>query len=82
MTGRDIKSTLEEDELGVTEHATIIGDIASILGFDGVASVAGLVNDIDSIKSALDEEAGANEGKKGVKATKDVVDVVSDIISK
>ena len=81
-SGRDIKATLEEGELGVSETATIIGDIASILGLDMVASVAGLVDDVDSIKAAVDKEAGAHERKSGVNAAKDVVEVVSDIISK
>ena len=81
-SGRDIKATLEEGELGVSETATIIGDIASILGLDTVASVAGLVDDVDSIKAAVDKEAGAHERKSGVNAAKDVVEVVSDIIKK
>lgn len=80
--GRDIKSTLEEGELGVSGTATIIGDIASVLGLDTVASVAGLVDDVDSIKAAVDREAGAHERKSGVNAAKDVVEVVSDIINK
>ena len=82
VAGRDIKSTLEAGELGVSEKATIIGDIASILGLDTIASVAGLVDDVDSIKAAFDEEAGANEAKGGVSGAKDIVDVISDVISK
>ncbi len=82
VAGRDIKNTLEEGELGVSEKATIIGDIASILGLDTVASVAGLVDDVDSIKAALDEEAGANEVKSGAGGAKDIVDVISDVIGK
>jgi hypothetical protein len=81
-SGRDIKATLEEGELGISETATIIGDIASILGLDTVASVAGLVDDVDSIKAAVDKEAGAHEHKSGVNAAKDVVEVVSDIMKK
>ncbi|MBR6233324.1 MAG: hypothetical protein IKQ98_05820, partial [Erysipelotrichaceae bacterium] len=69
-------------ELSVSSTATVIGDIASILGLDTVASVAGLVDDVDSIKSAVDKEAGAYERKYGVEGAKDIVDVVSDIISK
>ena len=81
-SGRDIKSTLESEEIGVSEISTIIGDIASILGYDGVASVAGLVDDIDSVKAALDKEAGAYEGKNAISGAKDIVEVVSDIIDK
>lgn len=82
VAGRDIKSTLEAGELGISEKATIIGDIASILGLDTVASVAGLVDDVDSIRAAFDEEAGANEAKGGVSGAKDIVDVISDVIRK
>ncbi|MBQ6335059.1 MAG: hypothetical protein IJI46_08335 [Erysipelotrichaceae bacterium] len=82
VAGRDIKSTLESDEIGVSETATIISDIASILGYDTVASVAGLVDDVDSIKAAIDEEAGANEHRYGVDGAKDIVEVVSDLVNK
>ncbi|MBR0136927.1 MAG: hypothetical protein IJM15_00750 [Erysipelotrichaceae bacterium] len=82
VSGRDIKSTLEEGELGVSETATIIGDIASILGLDKLGSIAGLVSDVDSIKAALDEETGASEVKDGVDAAIDVKDVISDILDK
>ncbi|MBQ6655058.1 MAG: hypothetical protein IJM79_05985 [Erysipelotrichaceae bacterium] len=80
-SGRDIKSTLEEGELGVSETATIIGDIASILGLDTVGSIAGLVGDVEGIRDAVDEESGAYEQKEGVSAAKDIVEVVSDIIN-
>ena len=82
VTGRDLKSTLEEEEKGISETATIIGDIASILGLEEVASVAGLVDDIDSIKSALDKESGVHEKSAGIEGAKDIVDVVSDIVNK
>lgn len=82
VTGRDLKATLEEEEKGVSEVSTIIGDIASILGFDTVASVAGLVDDIDSIRSALDSESGVHEKSAGIEGAKDIVDVVSDIVNK
>lgn len=78
VSGRDIKSNLEESEIGVSQTAAIIGDIASILGLDKIASVAGLVDDIDSIKSAMDKEAGANEIKNGVLGAKDIIDVVKE----
>nr|MCR5067940.1 hypothetical protein [Erysipelotrichaceae bacterium] len=80
-SGRDIKSTLEEGELGVSETATIISDIASILGLDTVGSIAGLVGDVEGIRDAVDEESGAYEQKEGVSAAKDIVEVVSDIIN-
>ena len=82
INGRDIKDTLQEGELGVVEKASIITSIASILGFDTVASVVGLVDDVDTIKSALDKESGTYEEAEGVDAAKDVVDVISDIINK
>ena len=82
VTGRDLKTTLEEEEKGVSEISTIIADIASILGFDTIASVAGLVDDIDSIKSALDSESGVHEKSAGIEGAKDIVDVVSDIVNK
>ena len=82
VSGRDIKATLESEEIGVSETATIIADIASILGLDTVASVAGLVDDVDSIKAALDKDAGANERKYGVSGVKDIVEVVSDLKDK
>ncbi|MBQ5805607.1 MAG: hypothetical protein IIW22_07535 [Erysipelotrichaceae bacterium] len=82
VTGRDLKTTLEEEDKGISETATIIGDIASILGFDKVASVAGLVDDIDSIKSAMDKESGVHEKSAGIEGAKDIVDVVSDIVKK
>ena len=82
VNGRDIKATLESGELGVSETATVIADIASILGMDEVASVAGLIDDIDSIKAAVNKEAGAHEGKDGISAAKDIGDVVSDIAKK
>ena len=81
-SGRDIKSTIEEGELSISSTATVISDIASILGLDTVGSVAGLVDDIDSIKNAVSSEAGAKEVKDGVAGAKDIVDVVSDIIDK
>lgn len=82
VSGRDIKATLEEGELGVSGSATIISDIASILGYDTVSSVAGLVDDIDSIKEAINKEAGSNEVKGAYDAGKDIIEVVSDVINK
>lgn len=82
VSGRDIKSTLEEGELGVSGTATIIADMASILGLEKVESVAGLVDDVDSIKAAMDKEAGAYERKGAIDGAKDIVEVVSDIVSK
>lgn len=81
-SGRDIKSTIEEGELSVSSTATVIGDMASILGLDTVGSVAGLVDDVDSIKSAISSEVGANEAKNAISGAKDMIEVVSDIIDK
>ncbi|MBR5340601.1 MAG: hypothetical protein IK151_01600 [Erysipelotrichaceae bacterium] len=79
VSGRDIKSTIEEGELNVNSTATVISDIAYILGFDKVGKVVGLVNDVDSIKTALDPDAGMHEKKDGLGAAKDIVEVVHDI---
>ncbi|MBQ6478558.1 MAG: hypothetical protein IJI44_04225 [Erysipelotrichaceae bacterium] len=81
-SGKDIKSTIEEGELNVSSVATVISDLASILGMDTVASVAGLVDDVNSVKDALDEEAGAHEAKGAHSAVKDIVEVVSDLADK
>lgn len=82
VSGRDITSTLQEEKLGVSETATIISDIASILGMETLSSVAGLVDDVESIKAAADKEAGAHEGKNAITAIKDIADVVSDLSSR
>ena len=79
IAGRDIKNTLEEDEFGLSEKATVIGDIADIMGYDRVSDIAGLVGDIKSIKSAAKKDAGAYERKKGVKGAKDIVKVAKDL---
>ena len=47
-----------------------------------MAEVAGLVDDIDSIKGVLDKEAGAYEGKSGISGAKDIVDVIKDLSGK
>lgn len=54
----------------------------NILGYDTIADVTGLVGDIEDIKASLDKEAGANEAKEGIKASKDIVDVVSSLVDK
>lgn len=82
ISGRDIKATLDEGELGISEDASIISNIASILGFDTIASVTGLVEDINDIKTAVDKESGLSEEVDGVEAAKDVVEVISDLINK
>jgi len=81
-SGRDIKAVLDEGDIGVSETATIIGDIASILGLDTLGSVVGLVGDVESIRDASDEEAGAYERKEGVSGAKDIVEVVTDLLDK
>ena len=82
ISGRDIKSTIEDGDLGFTGTATIISDVASILGMDTVASVAGVVGDIDSISSGTDSEAGAYEKKNAILGAKDIVDVITDLADK
>ena len=65
----------------MTEKATIISDIASILGFDTVSEVAGLIDDVEDIKNAFNSEAGAYEAKMGYSAVKDVSEVISDVMN-
>ena len=79
VSGRDIKATLEEadDKLSIADLAGIMGDLASILGFDRAADIAGLVGDAKNISKALDDESGAYEIKKGVKSMKDILEVLS-----
>ena len=79
VSGRDIKSILEEKEFGFSENAALISDIASILGFDKVAGVAGLVGDIEAIRDALDKDAGANEYKNGAIGVHDIIEVARDL---
>lgn len=79
-SGKDIKDTLDAGELGISEQATIIGDIASILGLDTLESVAGLVGDVKTIKEAMDDESGNYEKKEGATAVKDISDVISDLL--
>ena len=82
IAGRDIKATLQEEQLGISETSSIISNIASILGYDTIGDVTGLVGDIEDIKASLDKEAGANEAKGGIKASKDIVDVVGSLVDK
>ena len=53
LNGKDIKETIEGGDLSALDSATIIGDIASILGFDAVADVAGFVNDANDAKDNI-----------------------------
>ena len=80
VSGRDVKATLESEEIGVSETATIIADIASVLGMDTVGSVAGLVDDVDMVKGAFDKENGVYEYKQGIDGAKDIADVISDLL--
>ena len=82
ISGRDIKSVLEEGELGISESATVIADIASILGLDGVESVAGLVDDVETLRDSIHKEAGAYEVAEGTAAAQDFVEVVSDLLDR
>ena len=82
VDGKDIKETAELSEKGVVEKSIIIADIADILGLSQVASVLGLIDDLDTIKGALDKEAGTQDGIDGASAAKDVVDVVSEVLGK
>ena len=84
ISGREIKETIQdnEDGLGIVDKATIISDLASILGLEKISSVAGLVGDVDDIKSSLQAKIGGNEIKTTKEAAEDIIDVVSEIIEK
>lgn len=82
IAGKDLKENLKESEIGVSEGASIIYDIASILGLDTLESMAGLVYDVESIKEVVNKDAGANEAKGAIEGAKDIVDVVKDITNK
>lgn len=82
ISGRDIKATVEEGDLGLSGSANIISNVASIMGMDTLASVSGLVGDIEAIRDAGEEDAGANENKNAILGAKDIVDVVKDLTDK
>ncbi len=82
ISGRDIKTTIEDGDLGFTGTASIISNVASIMGMDTLASVSGLVGDIDDIKTAGEEGTGAYEKKNAILGAKDIVDVVKDLTDK
>ena len=52
------------------------------MGMDTLASVSGLVGDIDDIKTAGEEGTGAYEKKNSILGAKDIVDVVKDLTDK
>ena len=78
-SGREIKETIQEGELGVSETSTIIGDIASILGLDKIGSVTDLIDDVYTIKDTIRSQKGTYDVAEGVDASKDIVDIVSDV---
>ena len=82
VSARDIKAVLDEGEISVLGVSTIIGSIASILGFEKTAAVAGLMDDLDAIRSAVNKEAGANEAKGAISGAKDMIEVVSDLVNR
>ena len=82
ISGRDIKATVEEGDLGLSGSANIISNVASIMGMDTLASVSGLLGDIEAIRDAGEEDAGANENKNAILGAKDIVDVVKDLTDK
>ncbi len=81
LNGKDIVETVQEGEMGLSESATVIADIADILGLETVKNVAGLVDDVDAIKESAikNEEAGTYENVEAYKAAKDIVDVLSSL---
>ena len=82
ISGRDIRSTIEEGDLGFSGSASIISNVASIMGMDTLASVSGLVGDIEAMKDAGQEDAGANEKKNAIMGARDIVDVAKDLADK
>ncbi|MBQ1566452.1 MAG: hypothetical protein IIZ80_01025, partial [Erysipelotrichaceae bacterium] len=79
ISGRDIRSTIKEGDLGLSGSASIISNVASIMGMDTLASVSGLVGDIEAMKDAGEEDAGANEKKNAILGAKDIIDVAKDL---
>ena len=82
ISGRNIKSTIEEGDLGFSGSASIISNVASIMGMDTLASVSGLVGDIEAMREASEEDAGANEKKNAILGAKDIIDVAKDFADK
>jgi len=82
ISGRDIKSTIEEGDLGFSSSASIISNVASIMGMDTLASVSGLVGDIEAMRDAGEEDAGANEKKNAILGARDIIDVAKDLTDK
>jgi len=85
INGREIKETIEqgkEEGLSITDKATIISDIASILGLETISNVSGLVGDIDDINSSLESKIGGNEISTTKDAVEDIIDVVGELIDK
>lgn len=80
IEGKNIKETIEEEDADAVSVASVIGSIASILGLETVGSVAGLVEDLDTIKSAVDRNSGVSEGADALEAGQDIADVVSDLL--
>ena len=79
ISGRDIRSTIKEGDLGLSGSASIISNVASIMGMDTLASVSGLVGDIEAMKDAGEKDAGANEKKNAILGAKDIIDVAKDL---
>ena len=49
-SGRELKETITRSDLGAMDHATIISDIANILGFQAAADVIELITEVDQMK--------------------------------
>ena len=79
ISGRDIRSTIKEGDLGLSGSASIISNVASIMGMDTLASVSGLVGDIEAMRDAGEEDAGANEKKNAILGAKDIIDIAKDL---
>ena len=77
--GKEIRETLEEDELGAEGTSTVISDIAEILGLDTVAAVSGLLGKLSDVRAALGKEAGAYEKAEGAEAAGEIAETIRDL---
>ena len=79
--GENIVTIVKEGEYDVSTLSSLIGSIASIMGFEKVETVTELVDDIDTIKSAIDKkkDVGVSDVKDSGEAIQDFVDVIKDV---
>lgn len=51
LSGKEIVETVKEGNMNISDKATVIGELASILGFDQVEEVTKLVTNVNSVKN-------------------------------